>query len=74
MADLDRPKTRNWLEFVETYQSSQSVNDVAEKLGISRNTVKKKAARLRREGVPLMPFYRHCEPTAEELHRALRCR
>jgi biotin operon repressor len=48
----------NWEKFVEVWQASASLEEVAEATGIKRATASKYAYRLRLLGVPLQRFVR----------------
>lgn len=41
-------------EFIRIWQTSDSVIEAAEKLGISANAARSQASRLRRKGIPLI--------------------
>lgn len=56
-------------EFVKIWQTSNSVKEVAEKLGISEPTAWSRGNKLRKAGVPLKKFSRASTLDIDELKR-----
>jgi transposase len=54
---LGRKTTMSAEEFVKVWQGGTSVRDVAEQCGLSGRSVRERAVRLRKKGVPLKKFY-----------------
>ena len=53
-----RPTTVNYADFVRTWRDAATVSEVADALGIKRNSASAIAARLRKGGVTLKSFPR----------------
>lgn len=51
-----RPTTVNYEEFVRVWRDASSVSEVADKLGIKRNSASAIAARLRKNGITMRSF------------------
>jgi hypothetical protein len=58
-------------EFVLTWQASDNVTHVAEKMGMTREACSSKAHWLRKKGVPLKKMYSACGGTPAADYKAL---
>lgn len=71
-----RPKAVDYKKFVKLWRTSTSVGDVAEALGIKKNSASAIAKRLRKDGVELKRFPRRAPQPIDvkELNKIARTR